>query len=112
MKKTEVVKLTPEQRSKFQEYLYLCDEYKYSYFWHNFIRSSTDKREEQDCLDYETVVNGVEYVLHFRVSFSRKNCYVSKYVYRDGNRSNGTVIKNLLAKDISVCPSESGNQSA
>lgn len=102
MKKEPII-LTQDQKTNFQRFLELCDRYKNSFLWGD--NGNVRRRnyiEKRDCLDYGTVVNGVEYNVSFSVSMSRSHVYVTKYVYRGGKRTTARVIRTLLEKDESA----------
>ena len=101
MKKT-TIKLTQEQRAGFEKFMALCDRYKNSWFWgDNGNASRRNYIEKRDCMDFETVVNGITYFVSFSVSLSRTNVYVQKYVTKDGKQTTARVIRTLLENDIS-----------
>lgn len=101
--KKEMIILTEEQRTKFEVFLWLCKYYRNSYFWGNMGNAYHRRRiEKNDYLDYQTEVNGVEYDIHFSVSLSCRHVYVTKYIYRDGIKTNARVIRTLLEKSAST----------
>jgi len=100
MKKNQIV-LTQEQKENFQRFLDLGDRYRYSYFWgDNGNGSRRNYIEKRDYLSYKTTVNGADYEIYFSVSMSRKNVYVTKYVYKNGVKTTSRVIRTLMDKAV------------
>ena len=102
MKKEPII-LTEEQRTKFEVFLELCKYYKNSYLWGGVGDARRRKNMRRNhYLDYQTEVNGVEYDIHFSVGLSCRHVYVTKYVYRDGIKTNARVIRTLLEKSLNT----------
>lgn len=97
--KNERINLTPEDKMNFENFLDLCERYKYSYFWNdNGNASQRSYIENRDFMHYKTEINGVTYEIHFEVELSRKNVYVTKEVYKQGVKTTARVISTLLRK--------------
>lgn len=98
--KKEII-LSEEQKANFGRFLELSEKYKSSYFWgDNGNANRRNHIENRDYINYDTVVDGVEYSLYFSVSLSRNNVYVTKVVMRGGEKTTARVIKTLLDKAV------------
>ena len=98
--KKEII-LSEEQKENFGRFLELSDKYKSSYFWgDNGNAARRNYIENRDYINYDTVVDGVEYSVYFSVSLSRNSVYVTKTVTRAGEKTTARVIKTLLDKAV------------
>ena len=98
--KKEII-LSEEQKENFGRFLELSDKYKSSYFWgDNGNANRRNHIENRDYINYDTVVDGVEYSVYFSVSLSRNNVYVTKTVTRAGEKTTARVIRTLLDKAV------------
>ena len=98
--KKEII-LSEEQKENFGRFLELSDKYKSSYFWgDNGNANRRNYIENRDYINYDTVVDGVEYSVYFSVRLSRSNVYVTKTVTRAGEKTTARVIKTLLDKAV------------
>ena len=98
--KKEII-LSEEQKANFGRFLELSGKYKSSYFWgDNGTAARRNYIENRDYINYDTVVDGVEYSVYFSVSLSRNNVYVTKTVTRAGEKTTARVIKTLLDKAV------------
>lgn len=98
--KKEII-LSDEQKANFWRFLELSDKYKSSYFWgDNGNAARRSYIENRDYINYDTVVDGVEYSVYFSVSLSRNNVYVTKTVTRAGEKTTARVIRTLMDKAV------------
>lgn len=98
--KKEII-LSEEQKANFGRFLELSDKYKSSYFWgDNGNAARRNYIANRDYINYDTVVDGVEYSVYFSVSLSRNSVYVTKTVTRAGEKTTARVIKTLLDKAV------------
>lgn len=93
--------LSEEQKQNFGRFLELSDKYKNSYFWgDNGNASKRSYIENRDYINYDTVVDGVEYSVYFSVRLSRNSVYVTKTVTRAGEKTTARVIRTLMDKAV------------
>ena len=98
--KKEII-LSEEQKANFGRFLELSEKYKSSYFWgDNGNAARRNYIANRDYINYDTVVDGVEYSVYFSVSLSRNNVYVTKTVTRAGEKTTARVIRTLLDKAV------------
>lgn len=98
--KKEII-LSEEQKANFGRFLELSDKYKSSYFWgDNGNAARRNYIANRDYINYDTVVDGVEYSVYFSVSLSRNSVYVTKTVTRAGEKTTARVIRTLLDKAV------------
>jgi len=88
-------KIVSEQtKNAIETFLTKNAKYKNSYFWSNFGNASQRTwKEEQEKFDYEG--DGIE--LHFAISLSRQNCYVTHDAYIDGEKKTSASLKKFVS---------------
>jgi hypothetical protein len=88
--------------TKLQYTITCAEKYKHSFFWHSSTSASQRRSNENKFTDlykdYEFKYNGDNYEVKFSYSESAHNVYFSLNIYKNGSKSNITVIKNILKK--------------
>lgn len=102
VKKQQEVRLTEEQRRLFETFVETCEKFKNCYFWGNCGNTSTRKYNEEkySIPEYITIINGDTYSVQFIANYYFSYVTAKSYVFKNREKSNITVIKNLLAKDL------------
>jgi len=87
-------KIVSEQTKKaIIHYLAQSKKYENSYFWSNFGNAKQREWvEKQEGFDYEG--DGIK--LHFAISISCKNCYVTREIYIDGEKKTAAALKKFI----------------
>jgi len=101
--KVKEIRLDKEVREKLERFIELSEKYKNSYFFspagNADARRYRESKNELEKFDFK--INDDKYSIEFHMHESCKNVYVKKYVIKNGNYTNTTVIKTLLKKDLS-----------
>ena len=99
MKQSKAQPLTPEALAQIEEVLDHHDTYKNSYFWNrdNGNGQSRTARERQLNFTVSIEHDGHCYQYVSEVSISRTNFYYKGRFTKDGNKSNVSLFKKLLA---------------